>query len=145
MSQPCVICGEPCPARVGRKGRPRMTCSPECRTCRKRHLMVSYRERHASCVPTARDHGRGRRRQLPKPEPVAVAEVSKPIAFTASGRRRMIDPATCERDYTADEREFMLAMETYKRANRRPFPTWSEALEVLRSLGYCKVAEPEAE
>ena len=33
----------------------------------------------------------------------------------------------------------MKAMDQYKRANRRPFPTWSEVLEVLRSLGYRKV------
>jgi hypothetical protein len=36
----------------------------------------------------------------------------------------------------------MKAMDQYKRANRRPFPTWSEVLEVLHSLGYRKVAEP---
>lgn len=57
-------------------------------------------------------------------------------------RRRQVDPTTCERDYTNDEIEFMRAMDLYKRANRRPFPTWSEVLEVLRALGYRKVAEP---
>ena len=36
----------------------------------------------------------------------------------------------------------MKAMDRYKRENRRPFPTWSEVLEVLRSLGYRRVAEP---
>ncbi len=59
-----------------------------------------------------------------------------------SARRRLIDPTTCERDYTDDEIEFMQAMDRYKRENRRPFPTWSEVLEVLRALGYRKVAEP---
>lgn len=58
-----------------------------------------------------------------------------------SERRRLIDPTTCERDYTDEETFFMKAMERYKRENRRPFPTWSEVLEVLRSLGYRKVAE----
>ena len=38
----------------------------------------------------------------------------------------------------------MKAMDMYKRANRRPFPTWSEVLEVLRALGYRRVAEPTA-
>lgn len=60
----------------------------------------------------------------------------------ASERRRLIDPTTCERDYSDDESEFMKAMDRYKRENRRPFPTWSEVLEVLRALGYRKVAEP---
>lgn len=58
-----------------------------------------------------------------------------------SERRRLIDPTTCERDYSDDETEFMKAMDRYKRENRRPFPTWSEVLEVLRSLGYRRVAE----
>ncbi len=57
-------------------------------------------------------------------------------------RRRQIDPTTCERDYTQDEIEFMQAMDQYKRDNRRPFPTWSEVLEVLVALGYRRVAEP---
>ena len=59
-------------------------------------------------------------------------------------RRRQVDPTTCERDYTDDEIEFMKAMDQYKRDNRRPFPTWSEVLEVLRALGYRKVAQPTA-
>ncbi|MCA9062549.1 MAG: hypothetical protein KDA96_05805 [Planctomycetaceae bacterium] len=56
-------------------------------------------------------------------------------------RRRQIDPTTCERDYSDSEVEFMRAMDDYKRRSGRPFPTWSEVLEVLTSLGYRKVAE----
>ena len=59
-------------------------------------------------------------------------------------RRRQVDPTTCERDYTEEEIIFMKAMDQYKRDNRRPFPTWSEVLEVLHALGYRKVAEPTA-
>lgn len=51
-------------------------------------------------------------------------------------RRRQIDPTTCERDYTADEIEFMKAMDDYKRKSGRQFPTWSEVLEVVRGMGY---------
>lgn len=57
-------------------------------------------------------------------------------------RRRQIDPTTCERDYSQDEVEFMSAMDDYKRRSGRQFPTWSEVLEVLRSMGYRQVAEP---
>ena len=57
-------------------------------------------------------------------------------------RRKQIDPTTCERDYAEDEVEFMNAMDLYKRKSGRQFPTWSEVLEVLHSLGYRKVAEP---
>ena len=51
-------------------------------------------------------------------------------------RRRQIDPTTCERDYTDDEIEFMRAMDDYKRKAGRQFPTWSEVLEVVKSMGY---------
>ena len=53
-------------------------------------------------------------------------------------RRRQVDPTTCEKDYSDEEIDFMKAMDLYKRSNRRPFPTWSEVLEVLRSMGYRK-------
>jgi len=53
-------------------------------------------------------------------------------------RRRQIDPTTCERDYSAEEIEFMGALDDYKRTSGRMFPTCSEILEVLRNLGYEK-------
>jgi hypothetical protein len=56
-----------------------------------------------------------------------------------SGRRRFVDPTTCEREYTEAEMEFMMAMTEYKRRSGRMFPTWSEVLEVLQGLGYEKV------
>ena len=56
-----------------------------------------------------------------------------------SPRRRQIDPTTCERDYSPDEVEFMQAMDAYKRSSGRMFPTCSEVLEVLKSLGYAKL------
>ncbi|MFK7779430.1 MAG: hypothetical protein QM501_15100 [Gimesia sp.] len=57
-------------------------------------------------------------------------------------RRRQIDPTTCERDYSEPEVDFMKAMDEYKRKSGRQFPTWSEVLEVIHSMGYRKVAEP---
>lgn len=58
-------------------------------------------------------------------------------------RRRQIDPTTCERDYTDDEVEFMNALDDYKRKNGRMFPTCSEVLEVVRSLGYVRLTPTE--
>lgn len=58
-------------------------------------------------------------------------------------RRRQIDPTTCERDYTEAEIEFMHALDAYKRANGRMFPTCSEILEVIRDLGYVRVEQDE--
>ena len=92
------------------------------------------------CVTDQRRADR-RKRQIP----VAMERRSGKDRREEKGeRRRQIDPTTCERDYTNDEIEFMKAMDQYKRDNRRPFPTWSEVLEVLRALGYRKVAEPTA-
>ena len=57
-------------------------------------------------------------------------------------RRRQIDPTTCEREYTDVEIEFMHALDRYKRASGRMFPTCSEILEVIRALGYVKIDQP---
>jgi len=54
-------------------------------------------------------------------------------------RRRQIDPTTCEREYNQDEIEFMHALDAYKRASGRMFPTCSEILEVIRNLGYVRL------
>ncbi|QDU87500.1 hypothetical protein Pla175_08620 [Pirellulimonas nuda] len=58
-------------------------------------------------------------------------------------RRRQIDPTTCERDYSDDEVQFMNALDEYKRASGRMFPTCSEVLEVVRGLGYVKLSPAE--
>ncbi len=73
-------------------------------------------------------------------------EQSKPVAVehrklerrAKVNRRRQIDPTTCERNYTADEIEFMNSLDDYKRVSGRMFPTCSEILEVIRKLGYEK-------
>jgi hypothetical protein len=59
-------------------------------------------------------------------------------ARNRSTRRRFVDPATCEREYSGPEMEFLNAIQEYKRVSGRMFPTWSEVLEVVHSLGYVK-------
>lgn len=58
------------------------------------------------------------------------------------GGKNRVDGATGDVDrgaeYTPDQIEFMMAMDRYKRESRRPFPSWSEVLDVLKSLGYEK-------
>lgn len=70
---------------------------------------------------------------------VPVADERRKSQRRKVARRRQIDPTTCERDYSDDEIEFMQAMDAYKRANGRMFPTCSEILEVIRDLGYQRV------
>ncbi len=60
-------------------------------------------------------------------------------------RRRHIDPTTCERDYRQDEIDFMRAMDDYKRSAGRMFPTCSEVLEVVRSMGYVRLSDEQIE
>src|SRR5215468_11030132 len=87
-----------------------------------------------------RAHADRRKRTIP----VAVERRAGQDRRQQGERRRQVDPTTCEKDYNDEEIIFMKAMDQYKRANRRPFPTWSEVLEVLRALGYRKTAEPTA-
>ncbi len=61
------------------------------------------------------------------------------------GRRRSDDRKSAEDGNMSDEQfEFLMAIDEYKKANARPFPTWTEVLEVIKALGYRKVAEPSA-
>lgn len=73
----------------------------------------------------------------------AVAEERRQGPRRKKQRRRQIDPTTCERDYSEDELEFMRALDDYKRNNGRMFPTCSEVLEVVRSIGYVKLSPEE--
>ena len=58
------------------------------------------------------------------------------------GRRRSDARKDAEEGELSQEQfEFVMAMDEYKRANNRPFPTWTEILEVIKYLGYRKVAE----
>lgn len=62
------------------------------------------------------------------------------MARKNSGKRRMVDPTTTDKIYSVPELEFSLAMEQYKKVSGRKFPTYSETLEVLISLGYRKIS-----
>ena len=60
------------------------------------------------------------------------------------GRRRPDDRRSAEEGEMTDEQfEFLMAINEYKRVNRRPFPTWTEVLDVMKALGYRKVAEEQ--
>lgn len=57
------------------------------------------------------------------------------------GLRRSDDRRSAEEgEMTAEQFEFVMAIETYKKVNKRMFPTWTEVLEVIEQLGYRKVA-----
>ncbi len=56
-----------------------------------------------------------------------------------SDTRRMAE----EGEMTTEQFEFIQAVNEYKRVNGKPFPTWTEVLDILLALGYRKVAEPK--
>jgi len=61
------------------------------------------------------------------------------------GRRLTDDRKAAEEGQMSDEQfEFLMAIDEYKRQNSRPFPTWTEVLEVIKALGYRRVAEPQS-
>jgi len=88
------------------------------------------------------------RREAGTPEAGPPAK-SNPPATTErrakKDRRRRIDPTTFEKQYSADEMEFMNAMQRFKEQTGKSFPTHSEVLGVAAALGYRRVVyEPDA-
>ena len=60
------------------------------------------------------------------------------------GRRRSDERRTAEEGEMNEEQfEFLMAINEYKRVNKRPFPSWTEVLDLIKALGYRKVAEPK--
>jgi hypothetical protein len=58
------------------------------------------------------------------------------------GRRRSDSRRSAEEgELNPEQFEFVMAMDEYKRTNKRPFPSWTEVLEVIKYLGYRKVAQ----
>jgi hypothetical protein len=59
------------------------------------------------------------------------------------GRRRTDARRSAEEgEMTSEQFEFLQAISEYKRVNNRAFPTWTEVLDVVKALGYRRVAEP---
>lgn len=79
---------------------------------------------------TERRTGQGRR------------QVDVPDMYERRGpgiRRSEERRAAEEGEMTDPQWEFLQAIEAYKQANNKPFPTWTEVLEVIKKLGYRKV------
>lgn len=50
-----------------------------------------------------------------------------------------------EGEMNTDQFEFVMAVEAYKKVNKKLYPTWTEILEVIRQLGYRKVQAREVQ
>jgi hypothetical protein len=61
------------------------------------------------------------------------------------GRRLTDERKSAEEGQMSEEQfAFLMAIDEYKKKNSRPFPTWTEVLELIKALGYRKVAEPQS-
>jgi len=71
--------------------------------------------------PTPSDRNRSKKpvKQVPLPEP--ETGIARPD------------------EMTDEVIEFITAIDEYKRARGRPFPNWSEVLEIVKGLGYVKL------
>ena len=60
------------------------------------------------------------------------------------GRRRTDFAKSAEEgEMTREQLLFVMAIDAYKRVNQKPYPTWTEILEILRKLGYRKTCATE--
>jgi len=94
------------------------------------------------------DRRRGDRRKREGVQPEEAGVVDRRLGLDrrrGPGRRRTEERKAAEEGNMTDEQfEFLMAIDEYKRQNARPFPTWTEVLEVITALGYRKVAERQA-
>jgi len=59
--------------------------------------------------------------------------------ITKSKKKELIKGPQTE--VTTEVLDFIKALDDYKKTKNRPFPTWSEVLEVLKQLGYRQVED----
>ena len=95
------------------------------------------RRRKAGQVSAERRSGLDRRGNDPE---TAVERRSGLERRRGPGIRREEERRSAEEGEMTDEQfEFVMAVDDYKRKNKRPFPTLTEVLEIIKALGYKKV------
>lgn len=99
--------------------------------------MDSYQSHKENCFSTRRQAVEDRRKNHTVDRRLGLDRRRGP------GRRRPEDRRAAEEGQMTDEQfVFVMAVDKYKKLNNRPFPTWTEVLELIKALGYRKVAEP---
>lgn len=82
-----------------------------------------------------------RARASGSPEPAASTDIDR---RRGPGRRRSdFAKAAEEGEMTPEQFLFLMAIDAFKRANGKAFPSWSDVLEVIRLLGYRKTMPSE--
>lgn len=85
-------------------------------------------------------HGAYVKKAAPKQPPLVVPKpaAQQPVSPDPALPPRLVT-CTSETEYTADELEFIKAVDKFRRERKRPYPTATELLGVARQLGYRKV------
>jgi hypothetical protein len=92
-------------------------------------------------VPAA-DRRRGDRRHRSERRRSVLDRRSGLDRRKGAGRRRTDERRSAEEGEMTDEQfSLVQAINDYKKLNNCPFPTWTEVLDVIKYLGYRKVAE----
>ena len=106
-------------------------------------------------MPTPKPSAKSQPRPVPVAKSTPVAQpgpIGKPSPFgkpstmgKKAGKPKRKDEEDAEKSASVrpdemppDVLEFITAMDHYKRVHQRPFPNWSEVLEVVKSLGYVR-------
>ena len=76
-------------------------------------------------------------RSAPKRSPDARPERKAPGTGAMKKKVRSA-PGPSDQDVDPAVLEFVQAIDRYKRDHSRPFPNWSEVLQILKGLGYRK-------
>ena len=82
---------------------------------------------------------RGNKRAPSRRSPSKKA-VSKKTTRKKAAKKPAATAVTKPDQMSEDELQFITAIDEYKRRTGRNFPSWSEVLEVLKSLGYKRSA-----
>jgi hypothetical protein len=75
----------------------------------------------------------------PKADPAAETRTSSRSAKRRSPKEPEPDPELLE----LERLQFLRAMDSFKRRTGKTFPTWTEVLEVLRSIGWMSSVQLE--
>jgi hypothetical protein len=73
-------------------------------------------------------------------KPTSTTAKKKSTRSTEKGETEARKGAPRPDEMQPDVLEFIHAIDVYKRVNQRPFPNWSEVLEILKGLGYSRGA-----
>ncbi|MDY7011699.1 MAG: hypothetical protein SVV80_13260 [Planctomycetota bacterium] len=104
---------------------------------------LSAKNEGRSDSPDERRRGDNRRQESDRRTNVVERRVGLDRRRGPGRRRSDTRRAAEEGEMTDEQFEFLMAINRYKSDNNRPFPTWTEVLDVIHAIGYRKVAEPE--